>query len=340
MRNAPRTSVILPVHNGETFLAAAAESLLGQTDPDFELVAVDDGSTDATPDILQHLAARDRRVRVHRQAHSGVAAAANHGIGLARGAYVARMDADDLAHPDRIALQAGYLDRHFEVDLVATRVRYLGDARRNRGLAVFVDWNNSLTTPEEIADYRFVESPLIQPTVMFRRELPERFGAYRDGPFPEDYELWLRWLQHGVRMAKLPQKLLDWRDSPGRLTRTDPRYSVEAFYRAKSPYLYRWLAARNPHHPGVVIWGSGRTSRQRQRFLTELGVQIRAYVDIDPRKIGYTIDGAPVIWPEDLPAPHECFVLGWVGSRGAREDIETRLQARGFQRGLHYIPCA
>ncbi len=175
---------------------------------------------------------------------------------------------------------------------------------------------------------------------MFRRELVERFGCYRAGPFPEDYELWLRWMERGVRMAKLEETLLDWRERPNRLTRIDPRYSVDAFYRTKAPYLYRWLERHNPHHPAVIVWGSGRTSRQRLRFLTDLGVRVETYVDIDPRKIGQRISEVDVIGPEGLPEPGRCFVLAWVGSRGARELIERELSRQQRRRGAHYLLCA
>lgn len=338
---APRAvSVVMPVFNGQAHLETALDSILAQAAPSFELIAVDDGSTDQTASILDRRSRRDSRLRVIRQPHSGIVAALNRGVAAARGRYIARMDADDVSLPGRLGLQAGYLDSHPAIGLVASRVAYLGDSERNRGLSVFVDWTNALTTPDDIALSRFIESPFVHPSVMFRRELTARFGAYRDGDFPEDYELWLRWLERGVRMAKLDQTLLEWRESLGRLTRSDPRYSVEAFYRTKTPYLCRWLERHNPHHPEVIVWGSGRTSRQRQRFLITLGVRVRAYVDIDPRKIGYTIGDAKVIAPKRLPPPESCFVLGWVGSRGARDDIARELEQRRYVRGRHYILCA
>lgn len=336
----PRVSVLLPVYNEERFLEQAVESILRQTEPSFELILVDDGSTDGSRVQLERLAAADRRIKLIHQPHEGIVAALNRGMREASGRYVARMDADDLAHPERLRLQAGYLDLHPDIGMAGSRVEYLGDAGRNRGLAVFVEWSNSLTESRDIELYRFVESPFVHPSVMFRRELTGRLGSYRDGPFPEDYEMWLRWLEGGVRMAKLEETLLSWRDRPGRLTRTDSRYSVEAFYRTKAPYIYRWLEKHNPRHPGVIVWGSGRTSRQRLRFLTDLGLRVEAYVDIDPRKIGYRIEGARVMTPDELPAAGACFVLPWVGSRGARAEIEVALASRGFRLGRDYLPCA
>ncbi len=331
-----RVSVLLPVYDGARFLPEALQSLDAQTENDFEIVAVDDGSSDESAEIL----GRTPRVKLLLQPHRGLVAALNHGLQSARGKYIARMDADDIADSDRLKCQADYLDANPQVGVVAGSANYLGDEQANRGLALFVDWSNSIRTPREISFNRFVESPLIHPTVMFRRELIEQFGGYKDGAFPEDYELWLRWLEAGVRMGKVDSGVLQWRDRIERLTRGDERYSVDAFYRAKAPYLARWLARHNPHHPRVIIWGSGRTSRQRLNPLSAQGIKVAAYVDIDPNKTGWKIEGVPVIKPDELPSPNECYVLQWVGSRGARELIRHELEKRGFKIGKHFMLCA
>ncbi len=204
-----RISVVLPVRDEESLLEEALESLLRQSERDFEVIAVSDGSSDGVREVLARFAARDGRVKPLHQARSGIVAALNRGLRQARGIYIARMDSDDICRPERLALQADFLDREPNIGLVGSRVEYLGDAKKNEGLAHFVRWSNSLIAARDIALYRFVESPLIHPSVMFRRELPERFGPYRDGPFPEDYELWLRWMEMGVRMAKLDETLLE-----------------------------------------------------------------------------------------------------------------------------------
>jgi glycosyltransferase involved in cell wall biosynthesis len=331
-----RVSVLLPVFNGARFLPEALRSLDAQSESGFEIIAVDDGSTDDSAQVLGGAP----RVKLLSQPHHGLVAALNHGLAHARGKYIARMDADDIAASDRLKAQADYLDANPTVGLVAGGANYLGDDEANRGLALFVDWANSLRTPHEISVNRFVESPLIHPTVMFRRELVEQHSGYKDGPFPEDYELWLRWLEAGVQMAKVDATVLEWRDRADRLTRSDERYSVDAFYRAKAPYLARWLARHNPHHPRVIVWGSGRTSRQRLNPLLAEGIEVEAYVDIDPNKTGWKIDGVPVMKPAELASPNECFVLQWVGSRGARELIQRELEGRGFEIGKNFMLCA
>lgn len=335
----PQVSVVLPAYNAERYLPDALESVLAQTFGGYECVVVDDGSADGTGEIADTYAARDRRVRVVHAPHEGLVAALNRGVDAASAPWIARMDADDLMGPRRLERQLAFAVENPALGLVASRANHLGDRASNEGMAQFVDWTNALVTEEQIAAYRFVESPLIHPTVMFRKEVFDAHGGYREGGFPEDYELWLRWLEAGVRMAKAPEVLFDWRERPERLTRNDDRYSVDAFHAVKAPYLWRWLAANNPRHPRVTVWGAGRTTRQRLRWLKELGLEIDAYVDIDPRKVGQVIEGRRVVAPEELPPPGAAYLLTCVGSRGARELIEGRLQDAGYVALRDYV-CA
>ena len=259
---APRISVTMPCYNcGET-VGRALDSLLAQRNAEFEVVAVDDGSDDDTAGILAEYARRDSRVRFLQIEHGGVIRAANAAIQAARGEYVARMDADDICLPDRLAAQARLLDDCPDLGLVGCRVRFGGDRRRSRGYALYVDWTNTLLTPEAIRLNRFVEFPVPNPSIMFRRTALETYGGYVRGDFPEDYELLLRWQEAGVPMAKADEELLIWNDPPDRLSRTHSRYDVDAFYRVKTDYLARWLSRNNPHHPVVHILGSGRDHPQ------------------------------------------------------------------------------
>jgi glycosyltransferase involved in cell wall biosynthesis len=339
-RSGPAVSVLMPVHNAESTLPAALDSILVQTFRDFEILAVDDGSSDRSRAILSRYARRDGRVRtciLHRQ---GIVAALNHGLALARGEYIARMDADDLCMPDRLLEQVRLLESRPGIGLAACRVVFLGDRNESRGYFEYVNWINSLLGPEEIGLNRFVESPLAHPSVMIRAEVLRRHGGYRDGDFPEDYELWLRLLESGVSMAKVDKALLAWRDHPGRLSRVHPRYSPEAFFRLKAVYLSKWLERHNPHHPRVILWGAGRPTRRRADFLTAQGISIEAYVDIDSRKIGNTIHGIPVLPPERIPPPGRSFILPYVANRGAREEILAKLAGMGHRIGQDFIPGA
>lgn len=338
--NRPRVSVTMPCYNCAGTVTEALDSLLGQTMDDFEIVAVDDGSDDETPHILQEYSRRSDRVRWERMEHGGVVAAANHAIAQSRGEYVARMDADDIALPERLAAQAALLDGSPEVGLAGCLVRFGGNRTRCAGYARYVDWTNTVLDHESISLNRFVEFPVPNPSIMVRRKCLEEFGPYREGDFPEDYELLLRWLEKGVRMAKVPRELLVWNDPPERLSRNHPKYDMDSFYRVKARYLARWLERNNPHHPVVHVLGAGRTTRKRADMLLEHGIRFAAYHDLDPRKIGHVVNGVPVLHRNEIPEPDRCFCLSYVASVGAREDIAAFLGEHGHEPGRNWLAVA
>ncbi len=330
----------MPCFNCEATVGKALDSLLAQTCTDFEVIAVDDGSTDNTAGVLAGYARRDSRIKTLSIAHGGVVVAANAAIEMAEGRYIARMDADDVSLPERLAAQSQILDEQADIGLVGCRILFGGCRETCAGYAHYVDWTNTLLSPEAISLNRFVEFPVPNPSIMYRRDCMEAYGPYHEGDFPEDYEMCLRWLEAGVRMAKVDAELLVWNDPPTRLSRNHPRYAVDAFYRTKTDYLARWLEKNNPHHPAVHILGAGRTTRKRADLLLSHGVRFAAYHDIDPRKIGHVVNGIKVLDRNSLPSPTEAFCLPYVGSRGARQEITEFLEERGYRLGRDYIPAA
>ncbi|MCB2205646.1 glycosyltransferase [bacterium] len=334
------TSIVIPVHNAASTIEGAVQSLDTCELEDVEIIVVDDGSNDETAARLDALVKEIEQLHVFRQDHLGIVQALQRGLREASGNYIARMDADDISLPGRIERQRRFLDEHPQVGLVTGKVRFGGNREAAGGYAAYVDWINTLRTPEQFSRSRFVESPLAHPAVMYRAQCVREHGGYRDGPFPEDYELWLRWLEGGVRFASIPDEVLLWNDSPERLSRTHARYDVDAFYTVKSRYLARWCVAHVRSWPEVVVWGAGRITRKRVRLLEAEGARIRWWVDIDAKKIGQRIDGVEVIAPENLPAPGSCFVLPYVGSRDARAQICDWLETNGYVAGRDFLPAA
>lgn len=337
-------SIILPVYNGASTINDAVDSCLAQTFPDFELIIIDDGSTDETSSILKKLSSQDNRIKIISNSHRGIVESLNHGIqtvssGLnQKEILIARMDADDELFPQRIEKQVEFLKNNPEIGLVSSLVEHGGDAKSQEGYALHVNWINSIITSEEIELNRFVESPLAHPSVMFRKEICERLGNYRDGNFPEDYELWLRWMDAGIKMGKVPEVLLRWNDLPKRLSRTDGRYSNEAFQKIKAGYLAEFITEQIKSS-GRKLWlcGAGRITRQKSAFLIASGLEIGGFVDVDLNKIGKVLNGFPVISLEELPKKKEAYVVSYVGNRGAREEIRRDLKIRGFEEGLDFV---
>ncbi|WP_303924067.1 glycosyltransferase family 2 protein [Draconibacterium sediminis] len=326
----PELSVVLPFFNAEKTLKAAIKSILDQTFWDFELLLINNKSTDASLQIAKTLSKADRRIHILNESKAGVANAMNCGLKNARGKFISRMDADDVAHTEKLQKQYNYLENNPSIDFLGSEVEYVPHIAENKGFRRFVDWANSFHTPEEIELKQFIEIPAINPTIFFRRELFDKYGGCRDGNFPEDYEMQLRYLSHGAKLAELPEKLLEWHDYSTRLTRTDERYSTEAFFQTKAFYFKQWSEQYNPFHPNIWIWGAGRKTRQRSAFLQEHGLNIEDYIDIKKTK-------PDAIFYQDLPQPGQLFIVSMVTNTGAGEKIRAFLQEQNYVEGNDFI---
>ena len=330
----PIVSVVMPVFNAAATLDEAVGSLVSQTLHDFELVAVDDGSTDGSVERLRAFAAADGRVHVLARTHEGIVAALNAGLAVAAAPYVARMDADDLSLPRRLQAQVEWLDAHPDVAVAGCRVECFPAEAVTEGMRHYQAWLNGLVAPDAIALEMFVESPLAHPTAMLRRDVLDAVAGYRDGPFPEDYDLWLRLHAAGHRLGKVPEVLLAWRERGGRLTRTDPRYSADAFRRLKLAHLDVFLRGRRE----VQVCGAGPDAKAWGRLLPEAGIRVLRHFDVDPRKIGGRLAGSVPVLDWQLAAGYrDVPMLCAVGAQGRRPVIRGELDLLGFREGDDYL---
>lgn len=336
MSTTPEVSVLIPVRDAAATLGACLDSVLAQTFVNYEILVVDDASEDDSRALASARAQTDRRIRLLSPGQRGLVACLNTGLAEARAPLIARMDADDVMDGERLTLQCKYLREHPEVDVVASRVRAFPTDQVRMGMREYLRWQNACLDSDALHDEIYVECPMTHPSTMYRRTAVLGAGGYRDGEFPEDYELWLRLDRIGCRMAKIDRCLLDWRQHGESFSRRDPRYSRDAFDRLRAGYLARdrRLGDGRP----LVFWGAGRRTRRRARHVIARGVVPCAWIDVDPRKLGNRIQGAPVVAPEWLrgrrPRP---FVLAWVASHGARDRIAAALTAMGYRRGEDYL---
>jgi glycosyltransferase involved in cell wall biosynthesis len=323
----PRLSVLLPVRDARPFLAEALASILDDpTAPDLEVVAVDDGSADGSAEVLAAAARRDRRLRVIPQPRLGLVAALNRGLGEARADLVARQDADDRSLGGRLRAIARYLDAEPAVAVVGTGVALHPDGARGAGMARYVDWLNAIDG-DALGREIWVESPLAHPTIGARRAVLLAAGGYRQGPFAEDYELLLRLHLGGHRLGRIPEVLYWWRDHPGRLTRTHPSYAPPGFRRLKAAALRQGPLR---HAGPVAVWGAGKTGRPFAAALRAEGFAVTAWIDVDPRKIGRTLHGAPVLPVDRVASVRGTPILVAVGRPEARPLIRAELDRNGF----------
>ena len=336
-----RVSVLLPVYNAAETLEETLESIAGQSFGDFEVVAVDDGSEDRSGEIPRAWEERDGRFRVIGEVHRGIVAAPNRGLEACEGEFVARMDADDKMHPERLAKQVALLEGDAGLSVVSCLVETFPRQEVGEGMLIYEQWLNGLVAEEEILREFFIESPIANPSAMVRREELLALGGYQDRGWPEDYDLWLRYRAAGKRFAKVPEVLHYWREHQSRATHTNSRYSVENFLRAKAHYL---CTGPLKERDGLIVWGAGKTGRRIAKHLQRGGCAPEAFIDIAPGKIGGTLRGKPVVGPDDLPGwwgrYERPILLVAVASRGARQLIREHLASVQLAEGVDYLCVA
>jgi len=331
----PRVSVLLPARDAAATLPACLRSLARQSEPRWECVLVDDGSRDATGELARAAAARDGRVRVVSTPPRGLVPALRTAVREARAPLLARMDADDWAHRQRLARQLRALERAPELAGVGCHVRLFPrpptDGRRE-----YERWLNGLCTPDDVRRDRFVECPLAHPTWMLRRQVLDRF-PYRACGWPEDYDLLLRALGAGLRLGSVPERLVAWRDRPDRLSRSHPAYAQERFTACKAAHLVEQFLAADETY---VLWGYGGTGRALRRALARHGRHPSHVVELHPGRLGQRIHGAPVVPPAALPSlPRRPLVASVAGSR-ARGLIREALAGMGLVEERDFVVAA
>ena len=328
-------SILLPAFNAAATLPLCLRSIERQSERRWECVLVDDGSDDDTLACARAQARRDPRFVVVARRHEGLVAALNAGLAHCRGRYIARMDADDIMHSQRLLVQVAALETSPELAGVGSHVRVWPRHHLQEGWRAYEQWLNSIDTAPRVRAEAFVESPIVHPTLMMRREILVQ-AAYRVCEWPEDYDLVLRLLASGHDLGVVPRRLLCWRDSAQRLTRTGERYAIERFALCKAAFLAAQFLATTDAY---ILWGFGHTGRALHRALLAHGKRLAYLVDVHPGRRGNTIHGAPVIDPDALTRVPRLPLVASVAGEKPRREIRAAMRQMGFEEMCDFV-CA
>jgi hypothetical protein len=328
-------SVLLPYRNADHVIHRALISIAVQLE-NHELILVENQVESS--DVVEQFIAQHPHLTIKKikELRPGIVFALNTGIEHCTGEFIARMDADDEMLANRLKLQSEYLINHASIDLVSGMVEYAGDAEKNEGFSLYVKQINAIKSSDEISTLRFLESPFAHPSVMFRKSAFDGGDLYRNGAFPEDYELWLRWMHEGKQMAKIEQSVVRWHDHEDRLSRTDSRCTKAAFSELKMLYLSKWLQSNLATERQVWVAGIGKLAKPMIQQLINYNIQVTAITDLKPR----SFLNLPFIPWENLPEPGDQFIVSLVSNRGSWKLIQESLEARGYKMMQDFILCA
>ncbi len=336
-------SVLMPVRAQtasdprlQKWFELALQSLLAQSYTKLEIILIGDCERHVERWLPSNIT-RIPTLQLINRAEPGIVSALNTGIRAASGNLLARMDADDIALPERIACQVQLLQQNPTVDFCATTIElFKASSQITEGSQNYQDWLNSLISTDAIRHNVFIESPMPHPSWMLRRELYNKLGGYRNISWAEDYDLVLRAWLAGAKMAK-PQSgpLLQWRDHDLRLTRTDELYSRKNFLRAKAWALSQSLLQRR----NAIILGTGSNAKRLHDALREYDVAVSCFVELNKAQRKKSLKALPVINYNDLAAsgPQGDLIVSAVTRYGARNTLRQWFDTQQMTDGVDYI---
>lgn len=278
-------SILMPVKNAGRFLIPCIESILKQDFEDWELLAVNDGSTDNSGEILNKYASEDKRIFCYRNNGNGIIDALRMAYEHSSGELIHRMDADDLMPIDKLS---SMLNAAEPGSVITGKVEYFSDDWLvGLGFQNYRDWINGLVDSGEQWKDIFKECPIPSPAWMISRDDLDRIGAFNSDLIPEDYDLCFRMYQHNLKIIGLDKVVHKWRDSQNRTSRKDPNYFPMAYYPLK---LHYFMQIERDHSKPLVLWGAGKKGKRIALWLLEKGHEF-TWISNNKKKHGIEIHG-------------------------------------------------
>lgn len=270
MPDLPIISILMPVFNAQHFLKDCLDSILEQRAMNWELVAVNDYSTDKSEEILQQYAALDSRIKVMRNQSKGIIPALRLAYNHSSGEHITRMDADDKMTPEKLAQLQNTLLQMGPGHISTGLVKYFSDAEElGAGYQAYADWLNKLAIQQNHYSAIYKECVIPSPCWMVHRTDLDRCGAFEPETYPEDYDLCFRFYQHHIQPITVPTVLHYWRDHTGRTSRNDPKYADQHFFPLKLKYFLQ--LDYKPQQP-LVLWGAGKKGKKLAQLLQEANI--------------------------------------------------------------------
>lgn len=326
-------SILIPFKNTAAFLSACIGSIQAQTYPAWEVLAVNDGSTDRSREIVSRFCDWDPRIRIYDNEGSGIIHALRTAFGFSKGRFITRMDSDDIMLPDRLALMVAALTREGRGSLAIGGVHYFSDQGISDGYARYEAWLNRLTAQGNNFKEIYKECVVPSPCWMTYRDTLETCGAFRPDRYPEDYDLAFRFYANGLRVIPCDNILHLWRDYRSRTSRTSEHYAQNYFLEIKLHYFME--LDRRPKRP-LVVWGAGFKGKQISKGLVARKIPFYWVCD-NPRKIGKTVYAQKLLHfsaIRDLDRPQGIVT---VANEMAQSQIRAYLNDLGHQEAVDYF---
>jgi glycosyltransferase involved in cell wall biosynthesis len=331
--NNQRVSIITPVKNGAQFLVECLDSIVNQTHQNWELLIVNDSSTDETQSILEEYAQQDNRIVVSQNKGKGIIDALITGYEKSAGEFITRMDADDIMTPNKLELLTKKLIEKGKGYLATGFVNYFSETELGQGYFNYQEWLNGLSQTESNFDDIYKECVIPSPCWMVFREDFEASGGFNSNLYPEDYELTFRFYKQELKVVAVKEVIHHWRDYATRTSRTDSNYADNYFIQLKLNYF---LELDYDNSRELELWGAGKKGKEVARFLIEKGIEFD-WLSNNDKKIGKEVYG--VILKDSISALEIVTpqILIAVGSMDYNREIKKALNSKNLKPNIDYF---
>ena len=288
----PLISILMPVKNAAPFLKECIDSIIIQTFTNWELIAINDHSSDESAEIMSKYSERDTRIKLHHNIDSGIIAALKLANSKSKGNFITRMDADDIMNPIKLSALLNQLLEKGKGWVATGCVKYFSSNKElNEGYKHYENWINSLTKKEINYTEIYKECVIPSPCWMLHKEDLEKIGGFNSAIYPEDYDLVFRLYYGGIQLIGSKDVLHLWRDYPERTSRNDPNYSNNAFPTIKTHYFLKHEYINNGD---LILWGAGKKAKAIAKIFVKKNIAFK-WITNNPKKIGKRIYDQEII---------------------------------------------
>lgn len=325
-------SIIMPVYNAENFLQECLESIKQQSHTNWELIAVDDFSTDASFKVLEEASSFDSRIRVLKNTRKGIIPAILLALKSTDGSFITRMDSDDIMPPDRLTTMLETLRAESSKTVVTGLVKYFSKDEVSDGYRTYEHWLNANILTENPWKSVYRECIIASPCWMCKTEELKQMGGFENLEYPEDYDLVFQWYKNDFTVKAINQTLLHWREHPARTSRNSENYAQAAFFNLK---VKRFIE-NEVREQRIVLWGSGIKSRLTASILLEGNIDF-LWMDLHPEKYPDGIFGKKILHFTQLEKHTKTkLILTVYPPPEEMQKMETYLHKFGYAEGENY----
>lgn len=322
----------MPVKNAGNYLEECLESIIGQTEKNWELLAVDDHSGDESLKLLKKYSHSDPRIRIFENKGEGIIAALRTAYNSARGEFISRMDADDKMPPDKLHSLKELLLSHGKGSIATAKVQYFSNEGLSEGYINYQNWLNSLCDKKRHWNEIYKECVIASPCWMLHREDLDNCMAFQPDSYPEDYDLVFRFYEKGLKVIASDKILHYWRDHPERTSRNHLHYAAQSFYELKLHYFLK--LDYDPKRP-LVLWGAGTKGKRMARLLQSKTIPFK-WVSNNPKKHGKEIYDQLLHDFEQLVTEDCPQIIVTVALRNAKKEIKQFLNQLQLEESRDY----